>query len=465
MQLTLREQVLRGGVYLVLRQGVGVALSFLGLLLLTRLIGPVSYGLYVTALGVIVFLSQVARVGSDVYLVRRQDDPSDAAYDQAFSLVLLSSLALSVLAAVLSPAVAGWLNDTRFLPPLWAMLVILPLAVVSAPAVARLERALEYRRVAVLELVEQVTFFLVALGLAWGGAGVWALVGGYGVSQLWLAAGSYALIGSRPRWHWSRPLLREMLAYGLGFSSSLWIWHLRSLVSPLVVGRYLGPEAVAYIALATRLVDGLSLIRHATWRLSIAALAKVQHEPPRLRRALEEAMGFQALALAPLLAAFALLSPWLVPVAFGQQWMPALSVFPFVAVGALVNATFSVHTSVLYVVKRNREVTVFHLVHLALLSAGALWLVPRLGLPAWGLAEVLALASYLTLHRHVSSLFAFGYRAALPWLLVFVPPIFTPVASWPAGLALWVPTIGLGFSSTARAQLAECWLQLRRRNA
>jgi O-antigen/teichoic acid export membrane protein len=460
--VTLREQVLRGGTYMLLRHGLGIGFTLLGVLLLTRLIGPAAYGLYFTAFGVASFLSQLARMGSDVYLVRREDEPAEAVYDQVFSLLLLSGLGLSVLGAAVSPVVGRWLGDSRFLPPLWAMLAVLPLAVMPAPAVARLERALDYRRVAMLELVEQVSYFAVAVPLAWLGLGVWAPVTGYGVSQAWLTVGSYAVGSYRPRWHWSRPLLRDVLGYGLGFSSSFWVWQLRTLVSPLILGRYLGPDAVAYVALAVRLVEGLGFVKTATWRLSIATLARVQRETPRLRGALEEAMGLQALALGPLLATFALFGPWLVPALFGERWLPTLVVYPFVALGALVNAVFLMHSSVLYVLRRNRDVAVFHLVHLLLLAAGALWLVPSLGLLAWGLAEVLALASYVTLHRQVRLRFAFGYHRALPWLLAFAPPLFTVQAGWPAGLALWMPTIGVGVGPMARSQLLEYCTMIKR---
>ncbi len=55
MTVTLREQVLRGGAYMVIRHGVGVGIAFGGMLLLTRLIGPTAYGLYTTAAGIAFF--------------------------------------------------------------------------------------------------------------------------------------------------------------------------------------------------------------------------------------------------------------------------------------------------------------------------------------------------------------------------------------------------------------------------
>jgi PST family polysaccharide transporter len=201
--LTLKEQVLRGAAVLVLRQGVGVGLSFVGGLLLTRLIGPEAFGLYAAALGIVVFLSLVARAGADVHLLRRDEAPTVAMYHQAFSFFLLSAIGLGALGVVAAPALGYWLNDDRYLAPVRVLLLALPLTVVSVPAVARLERALDYRSVAVLELVQQLLFLIVGLVLAWQGLGVWAAVAGYGVSQAWLVVASHALAaalgGTGPR--------------------------------------------------------------------------------------------------------------------------------------------------------------------------------------------------------------------------------------------------------------------------
>src|SRR5829696_5376922 len=100
--MILRERVLRGGTYLVLRQGLGLAISLVGVVLLTRLIGPANYGLYAGALGLLTFLSSVARMGVDVYLVRRGGPMDEGIYHQAFCFLLVSGFGLSVLGLLAS---------------------------------------------------------------------------------------------------------------------------------------------------------------------------------------------------------------------------------------------------------------------------------------------------------------------------------------------------------------------------
>jgi PST family polysaccharide transporter len=251
-----------------------------------------------------------------------------------------------------------------------------------------------------------------------------------------------------------------MLQFGVSYSAANWIWSARLLVNPLIVGRYLGPESVAYVSLAMRLVEVLSFVRAATWRLSIAALAKVQGDLVRLRRIMEEATTLQVLGVAPFLCVGAV-GVLVLPDLLGESWRPVIKIFPLIALGSLVNSVFSMHSSVLYVLKRNREVGLFHLVYAGLLGGGALLLVPTVGLIGYGLAEVVAMAAYVVIHRQVAKLFPLQYRASAPWFFVLAPPIFVASLPFPYALLLFLPVVVLLSLGRFRAVLAAYVGQLR----
>jgi len=455
--LALREKVFRGGVYLSVRQGAGLAAGVIGVFLLTRMIGPVNYGLYRGALEIAGFLAGAARLGIDAYLVRREKTPSPDLYHQAFTFLVSASVTTAGLGLLILPLLGRWLGDPRFLPPLRVLLLALPVTVLSVPAVAMLERELDYGKVAGLEAMGQILYHLTAVLLAWRGLGVWAPVAGYLCWQAWMASASWILARYRPRWIWSFDLLREMLSYGVSYSAAMLLGNLRSLVNPLVVGRYLGPSAVGNVALAMRFVELLGFVKTASLRLSLAALARVQQDLGRLCRALEEALGLQALTLGAPLSTFALLAPLLLPPLFGERWMPALHIYPFIAFGYLMGAVFGMHASVLFVLRRNGSVAVSNAVVVALLAGTSLLLVPRLGVWGYGLAEITAVAGYPVIHTLLERIFRFRYSRALPWLAAFVPPLFAPLVPLPWELALWIPAGFVAVSRTARDQVGEYW--------
>jgi len=428
---------------LTARQGAGMVLSLGGALLLTRAIGPEQYGLYAAALGVLTYLQVFSQWGVGVYLIRREVTPSEEVYHQATTLLLGIGSAVTFVALAALSLLSSWMRIPHFSDIALPLFVGLPLLLSGQVPMARLERDLQYRSVAAIELGAQVIYYAVALPLAFRGAGAWAAVAGWWAQQAIAVTLTFVSARYRPRLRWDRHQVREMVHYGLGFSASTWVWQLRSLVNPLVVGRYGGAAAMGYIALAIRIVEVLSFVKTATWRLSIAALARIREDRARLARSVAEGMRLQALAVGPLLLAFGLVAWFVIPRFFGPRWSAVPGIYPFIALSYLGNSLFNLHSSALYVLRRNWDVTLFHATHIALFAGSALLLVPRLGVVGYGMAEVVALASYavvqLLLVRRIGPV---DGRIPLAWGTALGVGLFAPPDRWWAltgvlALALW----------------------------
>ncbi len=450
--MNLREAVFKGGAYLVTRHILGIIVSLANLFILTRLIGPRNYGLYAASVGLIGYLGYMGRLGIDVYLMRRDKEPSPETYNQAFTILFCSGIGVMILGVAATPLLQRWYQDSGFIRPFWVMLGTLPLYTLAAPAMSKLERNLDYRTILTVDLAGQIAFCIVSFLLAASGMGVWAPVAGYILWQLCVLAGVYARTHLTPRFCWSSSLVREMVGYGIGYSASLGIWQLRSLVNPLIVGRYAGPEGVGFVALTIRLTEQLGFIRSAAWQLSIPALARLQDNYQRLKKSLEEAMFLQVLLIGLFLAGFALLSPWLFPLLFGERWQPVLKIFPFISLGILLNVVFNMHSSVLYVLKRNKDVALFHLFHIFLFSTAAFLLVPRIDILGYGLAEILALLSYIVIHIRILKFFHPSYLEVFPWVISFIPPLFATLVPDYRAVLLWIPFLIVLFFPKPRKQ-------------
>ena len=336
------------------------------------------------------------------------------------------------------PLLSQWVRLDGFSSVAGVIFLGLPLVLLSQVPLARLERRLDYKRVAVIELGSQLIYYLVALPLAFQGAGVWAPVAGWCTQQIQTVGLLFLISRYRPRLCWNPDLIKQMLSYSVGYSASSWVWQLRNLVNPLVVGRYAGAEAVGYVALAIRLVEVLSFVKGATWRLSIAALGRLQGDPIRLGKAVSEGMSLQILALGPLLVAASWVSPLILPLLFGDRWLPVIQIYPFIALSYLSNAMFNMHSSVLYVLQKNWEVTAFHVVHIILFAGASLLLVPRFSsIVGYGWGEVVALGSYAVIHifvvRNISSP---DYRLPMLWWSASAAALFVYQLGWWSALGL-----------------------------
>jgi O-antigen/teichoic acid export membrane protein len=408
--------VLRGGAYLFVRQFLSLGLSLVGVFVITRVIGPERYGAYVAALGIYLYLQSLGQVGVDVYLVRQLGSVAEQEYHVASTFLLATALFGILLVEAATGLLSDWVAIAGFEPLLRVMIIALPFQLMAIPPRARLERELDYRRVAAIEFFGQVIYYIIAVPLAVEGYGGWSLVAGWLVQQASICVMFHWATKYFPRFRFDWAIVPKMLSYTFGFSIVTLSWQLRALVNPLVVGHFLGAVAVGQIGMAIRIVEVLTFVKDIAWRLSVAALSRIQNDKKKLQAAVTQGMELQTLALAPALLGFSWLVGPFLPQLLGARWAPTLVVFPFIAISYLTNAQFNMHSSVLAVFRKNYETTFFHIIHIIMFAGGAAICVQFMGLVGYGWGELIALASYYVLHYlAVGIVGPVNYRVAAIW--------------------------------------------------
>jgi O-antigen/teichoic acid export membrane protein len=436
----LNQITVQGGIYLGLRYGLGILISLGNMLVLTWWIGPHAYGLFVTAVGLSGFLASLVRAGVDTYLVRMEKEPSERLYHLALTVIGGNALVLLLLGTMTVPLLARWFGSREFELPYLATLITIPLAGWAGPPTAKLERALDFGRVAGIELGGQLLALAVSLTLAWKHMGVWAPVAGLIAWQLSAMVAALRAARMVPRFAFDRHQAMAMFSFGVGYTMSLRAWQLRTLINPLIVGRMAGADNVAYVGLAIRIAEGLGFVRVAAGRLAIAALSRLQDDLPRLRMALQKAIELQVMVLGPLLCVFSLAGPFLFAHLIGLRWLPSLAVFPWIAAAVPANSVYNLQASALFVLGEQWTVFGAYLVQVGLLGLAAWILLPRLGILGYGLADVLACAGYAFLHRKLAVKIGLSLQRVAGWLFSSMLPLCCSLQMHPlVNLFLWTP--------------------------
>jgi PST family polysaccharide transporter len=414
------------------RQLLSMGLSLIGLLVITRIIGPAAYGPYVAALGICQYAQNLGQAGIGVYLVRAAGDVTERTYDVATTLLTISAVGLMVILEASLGLIARWVPMPGLPPLLAVLLVSVVFQTIAVGASARLERALDFRRVAMIEMTGQLLYYACAVPLVFTGFGVWSLVTGWCLQQFFLCVAFHIAARYRPKLAWDAATVRAMLSYTLGYAASDWLWQLRGLVNPLIVGHFLPADAVGQVGLAIRMLELLSFTKTVAYRLSVAVLAKVQQEPAKLVEAATDGMRLQTLALGPVLIGFSWFGGLLLALVFGPRWDPVMAVYPYLALSYLTNAQFNIHSSILYVLHRNWAVSWFHIVHIVLFAGAAWFAVDRFGIVGYGYAEMVALLSYPVIHRSVKKVVGspdYGI-SALWWAAIAIGLFWRQLGLW-----------------------------------
>lgn len=463
--MSLRRDGMRGGLYLGSREAGGIAIRLVGVLLLTRLIGPSDYGLYAGSLAVVYVLTTLAQLGTEAYLMRlpaREATPDR--FDQAFSLVLVSSLVVMAASITVVVGVGRAVGGAAFVAPFAVLCLSIPINALWAPSQALIERDLRYRSIAILEVGSDAALYGIALPLAWLGAGVWAPVVGWIAAQAWLLFGSARLAHFRPHWSWHGAEVRRMSRFGIGYASGSWILaHPTEVVSPLIVGPQLGAAAVGQVALALRLIDTLGFVQRATRRLSLVMFGRVQDDRSRLQRAVADTTALQLVATGVPLAAFGLVAADVVPWMFGDEWMPTVTIYPALALAFFLTALFNVQSYALSVLQRNAPVVIGSVLQVLLLFVAAALLVPEHGLDGLGVARIIALAGLLVIPIALRSTAGTMFGPGVIWIVGLGPLIAVANESWAWRLPALALALATPLVPSVRRQLVGLLQLLRPR--
>lgn len=454
-----RAAVLQGGTLLFGRQMISIVLKFIGVLLISRVLGPDRYGSYVAAFGIYQYALSLGQAGLGVCLLRYDGQLSEDHYGVSYTLLAMMAGVLMLGIELLTGWLAPFVNVAGFDDVLRILILAIPLQVLSIPATARLERALNYRSLAAMDVTGQLFYYAVATALVLTDHGAVALAFAWIVQQGVSCAMAHAMSRSRPSFRWRNTIARHLLAYSFSFSVQNWIWQARSLINPLIVGPALGAGAVGIVGMTIGILEMLSILKTIAWRLSVAVLRRVVDDRPRLLRAVTQGMELQTLAIGTILLGFAWFGQWIIPLVFGPRWLPVLSIYPYVALSYLSMAPFNMHTATMSVLNRNWPLAVYHTLHVALFAGVAALAVPAIGIRGYGLGEIATLPAYLLLHRFFQAIGTPDYRlTALWWLGTAIGLFWRELGPWAIAapfVALCVPRSLRQLRELARPILAR----------
>ncbi|MGC4029162.1 MAG: oligosaccharide flippase family protein [Steroidobacteraceae bacterium] len=285
---SLKSRTIRAGVWSSLIGFAGTALRFGSSLVMTRLLYPEAFGVFAIASTVLVILTLLSDVGLKQFIVFRPRGNERRYLDTIWSMsalqgTLIAGIAATVAAVVKIGQVYGkFPADSVYAHPDLPLLVALTaisslIAGFKSPKLALLERNLDLRRVAYIEVLSQLTGTLVTIGLAWLWRDVWSIVVG-----AWCAAAVSVLLslfwleGARGRMRWDAEVAREVIFYGRWILLSSATFVVAGNLDRLLLGVWVTPLLLGIYVLALNISSIVeSIITRPFGQVAMPALSEV----------------------------------------------------------------------------------------------------------------------------------------------------------------------------------------------
>lgn len=318
-----RRRAVTGVVVDALR-GIGLrVVGLLGTLVTARLLTPYDFGLVAIGTSVLVFGSFLDDGGVGNALIRR---PERATKAELQALVAFQ-FGIEVLLVVLIGLVMlpfGMIGRVTVV-----IVASLPLGAFRAPAYILYERQLNYRPMAVVEIVQTIVYYVWAIATILIGWGVWGLATAFLVRELVGTALQFALlpegrIAPVPSWTKIRPLL----GFGIRYQAVGFFQMLRDQGVNIVVATFGGVAVLGLWNVAWRIIQIPVSLFIALWRVSFPGMSRLVAANEEVGGTIERVIALVAIGTGLLVAPLAAsASPW-IHVLVGAQWAKAATAIP-----------------------------------------------------------------------------------------------------------------------------------------
>jgi len=320
------------------RRSVVGAVSYFSRSLLLQAIGIVSiivlsiffepedfgiYGLVTQVIGILVFFSDI---GLAAALIQKKDEPSIKDYRTTFTVQLLLSLVIFL--ACLVVIALGLLSQKTGPVGNWILLALaisFPLATLKTIPSIQLERHLDFSKLIVPQIVEQITFHLILITLAIKGWGAAAYVPAVLVRSV---SGVIVLSILKP-WKIGLALdkqsLKSLLNFGVKFQINDFLARIKDQLFFLVLGIVLPLREFGYVQWAkTWSIYPYNLTVNSVLAITFPTFSRLQGHPEKLQRAIEKSLFFISLVIFPILLGMSLfIKPLLALIPTYAKWQPA----------------------------------------------------------------------------------------------------------------------------------------------
>jgi O-antigen/teichoic acid export membrane protein len=409
------------------------AVGFAGNIVIARQLGVSAFGVVAVGLTATQFAITFADGGLAAGLIRSPVAPTATQLRSAFGLQLavMTAFPLAVISVLLFTP-TGQVGTITAL-----MLASVPLMALQTPAKVVLERQLNYRCVAFVEVAEVCVYYIWGVCAVLLGFGVWGFASATCVRGIAAAALLWGMAPSaRVAPRWSGADNRSLLGFGLKYQAVNATNLIRDQGLNAATALILGTSALGIWALAYRVLQGPLLVFNALWRISYPTMARVVAANRQPRALLERAVMLVAVVSALILSTLAGVGPALVPLLFGSAWHDVAYVVAPSCLALMIGGPISIATAgYLYAIDATKAVLRSAVWHTVAWFAISLPLLPVLGVPAIGLGLIGGSVVDAVLLARAAARFS-GARLGLPIL----GPVFS--GGFAAGLGWIVATDG-----------------------
>ncbi len=319
--------------------------AFLGLvanLVLTILLSPKIFGIYITVLSIISLLNYFSDIGLAASLVQKKEISEDDV-KTAFTTQQLLIITVIFIGFLLSSFIKNFYQLPKEGVYLyWALLLSFFISSLKTIPSIFLERKIQFPKIVLVQVIENTVFYVSVIILALTKFGLASFTIAVILRSVIGLIAIYSISFWKPQIGISKESLKHLLSFGLPFQASSFLALFKDDLIILYLGKVLGFEGVGYIGWAKKWAEApIRIIMDNISRVLFPVFSRLQHDKEKISRLIERILYYQTALLAPTILGLALtMNKFITIIPRYGKWAPALPLFYLFCISAFC-ATFS----------------------------------------------------------------------------------------------------------------------------
>ena len=327
-----KKKSVTGAISYFLRTIVLQGIGFASVVALSTFFQPSDFAIYGIVAAIIGLLTFISDVGLAAALVQKKTKPTKKDLRTAFWVQQGLSWVIVMIGLVV--IVFGWLSQKTGPAGNWILLASVlsfPLITLKTIPSILLERKLEFSKLVIPQILEQLAYHVILITLAWLGFGAiafaWAIIArsligviAMTVIQPWSFGFSF-----------SKESFRGLFSYGFKFQLNDLLARVKDQLFYLLLGGWLPLNQFGYIQWAKQWsMYPYNLTVQNMMAITFPTFSRLQHHKEKLTKALETTLFFVSLVIFPILVGMSLfVYPLTQVLPIYQKWVPAVLSFVF----------------------------------------------------------------------------------------------------------------------------------------
>ncbi len=320
---------------------IRLLLRFVITVILARLLTPNDFGLLAMVIVFTNFAGIFRDFGLTAALIQREG-LTEEHLSSSFWINVLVGLFLTLLMAALAPAIAFFYGENKL--TLIVILLATTFFVRSFGAVqtALFTRELNFRSLAIIEILTVAISGTAGIILAFAGLGIWSLVWQQVIFSFTMVTLLWTFSGWRPKFlfHWQS--VKHLLGFGLNLTGFNFVNFFGRNLDNLLIGKLLGSTSLGFYNLAYRLLlFPLNNISAVIGRVMFPSLSAIQKNKGKVRNNYIKATRYISAVTFPIMMGLLVVAPEFVRGIFGPQWERSIFLVQILAVVGLAQSVLT----------------------------------------------------------------------------------------------------------------------------